>query len=183
MGNVRDTPCGHRCALRASQRLRANERAGLVLHAPDVRLRHGPDVRGQRVQDIALPWIEFERHRRRLNDLRTDVQRRRGREVEPVVADFPPAANDAARRKIQKRARPLDLDLLAAGQPELSADETVLEDDRQLLERRVDERGVREGQVHADYLTRRCIDVQGTDDSWKPVILWSHLDFAHADAL
>ena len=76
-----------------------------------------------------------------------------------------------------------DLDFLPARQPEASADESVLEHDRQLLERVVEKRRAREAEVHAHDLPVRRVDVDRADDARLFVVFRANLDLVDVDAL
>ena len=62
-------------------------------------------------------------------------------------------------------------DALLARQPEAALDEPILQYDGQLLERRIEKRGAREAEVHANDLAARRIDVHGAHDARLPVVL------------
>ena len=101
--------------------------------------------------------------------------------VDRVVADDPAAADDAADRIVEPGAAAPDLDLLLAREPEAPVDETVLDDDEQVLERVVDERGAREVERHPDDLRVVAIDVHGADDARLAIVLRPHLDLVGRD--
>src|SRR4051812_15762267 len=120
---------------------------------------------------------------RRLNDLRPAEQQRWQRLVELVVADFPTAANDSARGIVEPLAFPANLDLLPARQPESPADEPILEHERQVFERFIEEGRAREREIHSHDLTARLIDVHRADDAWQRVGLGTYAHFVHVNAL
>src|SRR5688500_17893913 len=90
--------------------------------------------------------------RRRQHDLVSDEGGKRDSGVQLVYTDFPPAADDSAYRIVQPGRSPTDLDLLAPGQPELRAHQSVLEHNEKILELFVEKRRAREAQRHANDL-------------------------------
>src|SRR5205814_1829751 len=86
-------------------------------------------------------------------------------DVEHVAVDLPAGSNDAARRHVEPRGPPPDLELLAVGQPEPALPERVVEHDAHILELRVEIRVGGEVEGEADQIRGRRIHVQHPYDA------------------
>ena len=183
--DVRDVPRREGEVPAARQCLGADERSRFVLNFLYIFIRDRSHIRRQRIQNVAdeRERILCSLRRRRHHDLRPREVAGGNSLVHFVAADLPPAADDAARGIVEPRAGAANLDLLTPRQPEAAFDERVLEDDRNILQILVDERGTREAERHANDFSSLAVDVDGAHGARLAVVLRTHfhlIDVEHA---
>ncbi len=101
------------------------------------------------------------------------------RHVEIVAFDFPAAANDAARRKVEPPGAAADLDLLAVWQPVTPLVERVLQHDADVLELLVEIGGRGEAEPETDELGGGRVEVERADHQRPRERARAHLHLAH----
>ena len=85
-------------------------------------------------------------------------------DIEHVVVDLPPPADDAARGDVEPGRAPPDFDLLAIGQPEAAVPKSVIQHDADVFQRFIQIRRRGEVERHAHQLGGFGIDEQRPDD-------------------
>src|SRR5439155_12126997 len=92
-------------------------------------------------------------------------------QVEQVTVDFPASPDDAARRNVEPRGTPANLDLLAVGEPEASFPQRIVQHDADVFELRIEIRLGGEVERHAHQLGGCCVYEQRADDSGAVEVL------------
>src|SRR5437867_978661 len=179
---IADPPRGQGRPSCATQCLLAYERPRFGLDAANFVSRDRANVRRKRIENARTrPCMRSSHRKGRFRDLWSDEEGWLQAGVELVVVDLPAAADDSAYRIIEPRRRAPDLDLLTSWQPESAPDDSVLENDEQVLELLVEVSGSCKTERHAHDLRIVSVQVQRTDDARLPIVLRSNLDLVHAD--
>src|SRR5256714_5047780 len=170
---VRDVPRRKGKAACTRERCLAHQSAGLILNFFYVSVGDGAHIRRQRIEDVPGKRKRARQsvRRRSHHDFRSTEEARRNASVPIVAADLPSATDDPSRRIVEPGAGASNLDFLSSWQPESTFDESVFEDDGDVLEILVDQCGAREAERHLYHFARLTINVDCSDGARLAVIL------------